>query len=104
MGVGRTPPVSLETAVKRAGEATVADSPADPPALSGRGCRFPLWRDTERPAYGAHRFCEAVRVPGRPYCAPHHRLCSVGTWREVAMAEARARAEAGRPGPRSLVA
>ena len=65
-----------------------------------RGCRYPLWGDDERPAYGEHRFCEAPRRPGTPYCAAHAAVCYA---RAVAAPDAalaaRRGARIGRPAP-----
>lgn len=56
-----------------------------PPATPRNGCCWPLWHDDDRPD---GRFCDAPRVPGRPYCATHCRRAYAAPNRRPATEEA----------------
>jgi len=49
--------------------------PRPSPFQLGGGCRWPIWADDERPT---HLYCDAVRLPTRPYCAEHCRAAYPG--------------------------
>ena len=50
------------------------------PARDKRACRFPMWKDKERPT---HQYCDEPLFGDGAYCAKHTEVCYVKTYAQM---------------------